>query len=153
MFKDILKPEDVMWLTGMITMCLSTLVQTLSKRWKPWTWLAKQIGRACNQEMLDKLDVLDKRMSRLEEHDKEQDARDEEEKAKAARRRILRCADEIRLKTTQHSKEFFDEILSDITYYKTFCNTHREFRNEKAVLAISLVEKTYEQCVKENGFV
>ena len=114
--------------------------------------MASQFGKAANKEMLDKLNDLEEKVDRLEKRDSEQDAKQEEEKAKAARRRILRCSDEIRSKQ-RHSEEYFNDALDDITFYTQYCDTHPNFKNEKAVIAINLVERTYNKCIEDNDFL
>lgn len=155
MFKDLfplLQLQDFVFLSGSGAVVLATIIQTLSKRYKPWTWLAEQFGKAVNKEMLDKLNDLEKKVDKLEKRDSEQDAKQEEEKAKAARRRILRCSDEIRSKQ-RHSEEYFNDVLDDITFYTQHCDTHPTFKNEKAVMAIHLVERTYNKCIEDNDFL
>lgn len=148
----VLTTNDVIFILGVISCVFMTIVQQASKRFKPWTWLAEQFGKAVNKEMLDKLDVLSTKVDQLEKRDDEQDAAMAEEHARAARRRILRCSDEIRRKE-RHSEEYFNDVLNDISHYKKYCDEHPEFKNEKAVLAIRLVEKTYEKCVSDNDFL
>lgn len=155
MFKDLLpllQLQDFVFLSGSGAVVLATIIQTLSKRYKPWTWLASQFGKAANKEMLDKLSNLEAKVDKLEKRDNEQDAKQEEEKAKAARRRILRCSDEIRSKQ-RHSEEYFNDVLDDITFYTQYCDTHPKFKNEKAVMAINLVERAYNKCIDDNDFL
>lgn len=155
MFKDVLPLlhlQDFVFLSGSGAVVLVTIIQTLSKKYKPWTWLASQFGKAVNKEMLDKLNNLEKKVDKLEKRDSEQDAKQEEEQAKAARRRILRCSDEIRSKQ-RHSEEYFNDVLDDITFYSQYCDTHPKFKNEKAVMAINLVERTYDKCIEDNDFL
>lgn len=150
--KDLFDLQTVTWFTGVFCVIITTLVQKLSDKYKPWTWLAEQFGKAANKEMVDKIDTLSKKVESLEEHDKEQDKQLNEERAKAARRRILRCADEIRSKI-RHSQEFFNDVLDDISFYKKYCKENPKFENEKAVIAIKLIEETYEKCHKEDDFL
>lgn len=148
----VLTTNDVIFILGVISCVFMTIVQKASKRFKPWTWLAEQFGKAANKEMLDKLNDLEVKVDKLEKRNNEQDAKQEEEKAKAARRRILRCSDEIRLKQ-RHSEEYFNDVLDDITFYRHYCDTHPTFKNEKAVMAIHLVERTYNKCIEDNDFL
>lgn len=150
--KDLLDLQTVTWLVGVLCVVITALVQKLSDKYKPWTWLAEQFGKAANKEMIDKIDTLSKKVESLEEHDKEQNKQLNEERAKAARRRILRCADEIRSKV-KHSQEYFDDMLSDISFYKQYCKENPKFENEKAVIAIKIIEETYERCHKNNDFL
>ena len=156
MFREVLpllQIQDFVFLSGSGTVVLVTLIQALSKKYKPWTWLAGQFGKAANKEMLDKIDNLERKVDNLEKRDNEQDARRDEDAAKAARRRILRCSDEIRSKSIRHSEEFFNDVLDDITFYNHYCQEHPMFKNEKAVRAIALVEKTYDKCMDDNDFL
>ena len=149
---SILDLQGITWLAGVCTIIVTTLVQNLSSKYKPWTWLAEQFGKAANKEMLDRLDAVEKKINNIEERDREQDRKSEEERVKAARRRILRCADEIRSKV-KHSQEYFDDMLSDISFYKQYCKENPKFENEKAVIAIKIIEETYERCHKNNDFL
>ena len=119
---SILDLQGITWLAGVCVVIITTLVQNLRK------------------------------INNIEERDLEQDRKSEEERVKAARRRILRCADEIRSKV-RHSKEFFDDILADISFYKRYCKENPKFENEKAVMAIELIEETYKKCCRENDFL
>ena len=150
--KDLLDLQTATWLVGVLCVVITTLVQKLSDKYKPWTWLAEQFGKAANKEMVDRLDAVEKKINSIEERDLEQDKKLEEERVKAARRRILRCADEIRSKV-KHSKEYFDDILADISFYKNYCKENPKFENEKAVMAIELIEETYKKCCRENDFL
>ena len=76
----------------------------------------------------------------------------DETKAITARVRILRASDEI-LHKMKHSKEWFDQLNDDITYYETYCNTHPNFRNNKATHAIASINKVYAKCIEENDFL
>lgn len=75
-----------------------------------------------------------------------------EDKAKAARNRILICADEV-YQGVKHSKEYFDNILADITFYKRYCDEHPEFQNEMTVMATERIESIYKKCLEEHGFL
>lgn len=76
----------------------------------------------------------------------------DETKAITARVRILRASDEI-LHKMKHSQEWFDQLNDDITYYETYCNTHPDFRNNKATHAIASINKVYAKCIEENDFL
>lgn len=144
--------QNLVWLAGMIMVVLMTIVQKASTKYKPWTWLAEQFGKAANKEMLDKQDKLEKKVDYLEEKIKCNSETDEKEKALAARRRILRFADEIR-RRERHSEEYFNNVLEDVSFYKQYCKEHVNFENEKAVIAMKIIEETYTECVKTNDFL
>lgn len=148
----LLNANNVIFISGVVACVFMTIVQKASKKYKPWSWLAEQFGKAANKEMLDKLDKVEGEIKEIKNKDEEQDRLIDLRMAKAARRRILRCSDEIR-KKDRHSEEYFNDVLDDISYYKQYCKDHPEFENEKAVLAIKLVKRTYEKCISDNDFL
>lgn len=155
MLKDIfplLEAQDLVWLTGVIVAAVTTAIQGLSKKYKPWSWLARKFGSAMNKDMLDKLDTLSTKVDQLEKRDDKQDAAMAEEHARAARRRILRCSDEIRRKE-RHSEEYFNDVLNDIKIYKDYCDKNPDFENDKAVISIEIIEERYKKCLKEDDFL
>lgn len=149
---EILEAQDLAWIAGVVCVVFATIVQKASKKYKPWSWLAEQFGRAVNKEMLDKLDVVSKKVEDLEAADKKQDAEREEQMALEARRRILRTADEMRAKI-RHSEEFFDDALADASFYRNYCREHPDFENSKAVISSKIIEDAYQKCVLENDFL
>ena len=75
-----------------------------------------------------------------------------ENQASTFRYRILRFDDEIR-HDAKHTKEHFDQILEDITEYEKYCNSHPDYRNNKAVLAIENIKRIYRECSDEGTFL
>ena len=75
-----------------------------------------------------------------------------ENEATTCRYRILRFNDEM-LHEEKHSKEHFDQILEDISRYERFCNTHPEYENNKAVLAVKNIKRVYQTCSENNSFL
>lgn len=147
-----MKLETISWLAGTGVIVGSILIENISKNFKPWTIIFKWLGKTINADMMEKLDGLDKRIGKLESSDEKQDAYRQEDKARAARRRIILFADEIR-RGVPHSEEAFDNILEDTTFYKNHCRTHPDFQNEKAVRSISSIEEIYDKCSRENSFL
>lgn len=75
-----------------------------------------------------------------------------EDRATDCRYRILRFNDEI-LHDIKHTKEHFDQVLEDITDYEKYCKEHPDYKNNKAVFAISNIEKTYQKCSEDGTFL
>ena len=124
---------------------LLTLIQSAPIKFNPWSWLARTIGRAFNREMLDRLGDLEKDVKKIQ-------AENEEQKATGCRSAILRFGDEIR-HGTRHSKEHFDQILIDISFYEHYCDTHRNFENNIALMTIEKIKDTYRKCLDEDSFL
>lgn len=72
--------------------------------------------------------------------------------AKNARRRIFRFNDEL-LNNVDHSKEYFDDVIGDITEYRRFCDKNPDFLNGKATLAIENIERVYRICMEKKSFL
>ena len=104
------------------------------------------------EEIGTKLDEQSKQIDSLEEAFNQKNKEDAEKEAKAARRRILRADDEIRM-GMKHSKDFFDDVLRDIDAYEEFCDEHPHFKNRCAESAIKNVAETYETCKAQNSFL
>lgn len=147
-----LRPEDLVWLTGVGTVALTTLIQNCSSKYKPWSWLAQQFGKAINKDMIDKLDALTKKVDELEKTDIKLCEERAEENALEARRRILRFADECR-RHEKHSEEYFNNVLEDISMYRDYCQEHPLFENEKAVIAMGFIDEIYKHCYENNDFL
>jgi len=77
---------------------------------------------------------------------------EDEREAKNSRRRILRFNDEL-LRDVDHSKEYFDDILTDIDSYEAYCEAHHGFQNGKAVMAIENIRRCYRLCTEKNNFL
>ena len=110
-----------------------------------WGWLARKFGSAINSEVLDQVADLKKDLDGFKKEA-------ELERVRQARQRILRFNDEI-LFEKRHSKEHFDEILENIDLYETYCHEHEEYKNNRAVLAISTIRKVYEECLETHDFL
>lgn len=148
----LLQIQDLVWLAGLVLAGLLTAVQAWSRRYNPWTFILTQIGRGINKEVIDKLDEHEVKITELIKKDEAQDRQTAKENALAARRRILRFADEIR-RREKHSAEYFDDIIEDINNYQTYCNEHPRFKNDKAVMSIELIEDVWKKCLKEDDFL
>ena len=111
------------WIIGGIV-ALTGIIQVSPIKLNPWSWLAKKVGRAVN----------------------------EEQTAKDNRAAILRFGDELRL-GIKHSKESFDNVLNTISDYDTYCNDHPTFKNKKAEINERYIAEIYKECLRNNTFL
>ena len=144
-FMDQLSLSGVLGGGSAVLLLLLTLIQIAPIKVNPWTWLARKIGRALNGDTLDRLDTL-------EQDVKEMKQKNEEREAKKSRSSILRFGDEIR-RGTRHSKEHFDQILLDISFYERYCDTHKDFENNIALMTIEKIKDTYRECIDKDSFL
>lgn len=137
--------EEIFTYSGGILFVLMTIVQVTPIRFNPWSWLGRTIGRAINKEVLDKVNKLAKDVETMKKEDAE-------EWASLSRTHILRFGDEL-LHGVQHSKEHFDQILLDISKYESYCNEHKDYKNNVATASIKYIKNTYQKCLDENHFL
>lgn len=76
----------------------------------------------------------------------------EEAKAKAARYRILRFYDEL-CEGKRHSESHFEDVLDDIDFYEKFCDTHKDFHNNRGHAAMEHVKEVYKKVKTKGGFL
>jgi hypothetical protein len=116
-------------------------------------WIANLLGivelKTDIMQIRDRMDELEEKIDNMKISE---DEKFQLKEALAARRRILRFNDEL-LQKVKHSKEMFDDVLSDIDNYDRYCRAHPDFVNQKAVFAEQNVGKAYKQCTDENSFL
>ena len=117
-----------------------------------WSWIAKGLGNAFNSDLNKKLDSLSKKVDTVESTLTQHVQQDFEERARAARYRILKFDEEC-TDGKLHSKEHFDEIISDIDFYTQYCDNHPNYPNLKAECAIETIREIYKTCKKNNSFI
>ena len=135
-------------LLGYIALFLAgaaTVVEKTSKTMKPLTKLARSIGRAINGELMEKVDNLEKKVEKMDQEEQLQRAKD-------ARTRVLRFGDEV-FHGVHHTKEHFDDVLRDITYYENYCDEHPRFENDQMHITAEHIKETYHKCLKEHSFL
>lgn len=135
-----------------IAVAALTLVQVVPVKINPWSYIARSIGKALNKDMMDKLESVQDDVKDLGNKHSNLEYRMDKDKADDCRTRILRFGDELR-RGVEHSEEFFNQILDDISDYKRYCTEHPEYKNDKAVNAIAEIEKVYQRCMEKNSFL
>ena len=130
----------------------SIVIEVAPIKINPWSFLANKLGKALNKEVLNEISTLKSRVDTLDERVQQSEAMQSERDAKTARTNILRFGDEIRI-GTRHSKESFDEILSDITEYESYCTTHQDFKNNRTKSTEKIIIEVYEHCLRTDSFL
>nr|DAG45249.1 MAG TPA: hypothetical protein [Caudoviricetes sp.] len=110
------------------------------------------IGKGINKDINAKLDTIMAQQRTTQEKLETHIAMDDERYAISCRTRILRFNDELLHRET-HTKEHFDQVLSDITAYDSYCKQHPEFQNQITVHASKNILQTYDKCTAESSFL
>lgn len=148
------------WSQGLIYLILgSGIIQIAPIKINPFTWLAKKIGNALTADLKSDLkadftelnDKVNNIETKLETHINE----NKKERVADYRARIIRFNDEIMEEKTEektHTKEYYNNILEDIDKYEAYCNSHPDYPNNKAVMAIHNIKAKYEEHMENNSF-
>ena len=140
-----MKLTEIIAAGGGLLAAAMTLVQIAPIKLNPWSWMAKAIGRAINGEVLAKLGQVEER---LDKHITMDDRRT----ADGHRSRILHFNNEL-LRDLPHTKEEFIEVLAEIDAYESYCRDHKDYPNNRAVLAIDNIRSTYKDRLKKHDFL
>lgn len=140
--KSLTAGEATLVLVGILS-----LVQITPIKINPWSALFKWLGRMINGELSDKIDALAKKVDKLE-------AKEDERDAVNKRVRILRFEDELQ-RGQRHTKDSFDQALSDITDYESYCapGKHPEFRNNQTTATVEHIKKVYAERLERHDFL
>lgn len=140
-----------------------SLVEIAPIKINPWTKFGKWFGGIINGEVLEKVDNLEKGLEslRLESSVKNNelkididDLREEahEREATNRRTRILEFSDEI-IHGSTYSKEHWDQILSYVDAYETYCDEHPHYMNNVAQASIAYIKKMYQKHLEDDDFL
>lgn len=79
------------------------------------------------------------------------------DRAITARVRIVRFNDELIMGRVEdrprHSKESYDQTLSDIDTYEKYCREHPEFKNNKTVMSVANIKDNYQTRLRKRDFL
>lgn len=128
-----------------IIVAISGIIQFTPIKLNPWSWLGRKIGKALTGDLLEAVNGIRTEVDEI----KEDMARG---KAANQRTKIIRFGSEIRLRE-KHSKDYFDEIMQDITEYDQYCNQHPDFKNSITEASSEIIKETYKKCLEENSFL
>lgn len=137
---------------GMMVFILLSLIQIAPIKIDPWSRLIKWIGKIINSEVMEEVKEIKEDLQSVHTELDDLKALDEKREADAARNRILRFDDELRRKV-DHSEEFFNQILDDVTAYTTYCDNNDKYPNSRADGAIKHIEEVHAYCKENDKFI
>ena len=139
--------EQINW-TAVLTTFI-TIVGAILGSAGLWTFLDHRQQRKADKEMQDS-DLLKEVKAMRSEIAELREVVDENE-AKASRIRILKFADEIFMEMN-HSKDSFDQCMSDITFYENYCENHPKFKNHQTNETVKYIKEVYHERMKKKDF-
>ena len=135
-----------------IVVVLSIFVEITPIKINPVSGFLKWIGSKMNEELKDDVVNMHQVVEGLEKSIASVKSDADERQAVNCRVRILRFGDEIR-RGSRHSKENFDQVLSDIDEYEGYCSSHPEFKNNKTALTTARILEEYAHCMDNDDFL
>lgn len=146
-------------LAFLVALGIPTLVQVSPIKINPWSWIWKMLKwiwrsfcRSLNAEVLAQLSKVQEEQqetrAKLEKHIQ----LDDEREADKVRSGILQFNNEL-LRDIPHTKEEFVEVLNKIDWYNKFCESHKDYRNSRAVHAIANIERVYDERLQKHDFL
>lgn len=107
--------------------------------------------REKKDELIKKIDEIKKDMTAL--HDEVQCVKEDNERERTVNKRvrILRFEDELQ-ENKRHSKDSFDQVLSDITDYNHYCEDHPEFKNDQTAATVAHIKAIYQERLDKRDF-
>lgn len=149
--------EDIIALC--VALGIPTLIEVCPIKINPRSWLFRMLKmlwrsfcRSLNSDVLDKLSALEKGQGATQAQLEKHIAMDDEREADKVRASILHFNNEL-LREIPHTKEEFVEILAKIDWYNDFCDTHKDYRNCRAVHAIANIERVYDERLQKHDFL
>jgi len=131
-------PAAVQILGMLITGLVSVLVALVSSSGF-WSRMEKKSG-------------LNEKMDEIEKGQKVISEKIDINEVKSARRHILRFNDEL-LDNIRHTKEYFDDVLSDCDTYDKYCQSHPDFPNNRTKFAEENIKRAYQKCQIDHDFL
>ena len=100
--------------------------------------------QSLSEDMKERFDTLDRKIDTVE-------AKGDERFAISSRVRILRFEDELQ-EGRKHSKDSWDQVMSDIDYYDKYCETHEGFRNHQTTATVEHIDQCYRERLAKRDF-
>ncbi len=108
-----------------------------------WSFLQFMINK--HSGTTEKLNAMSDQIDRL-------DKKLDERSAISARIRILRFSDEL-MENRKHSKDSYDQCLSDITEYEQYCSDHPAFKNNQTARTVEFIKRNYDERLEKHDFL
>lgn len=128
-----------------------TLIQIAPIKLDPWGAMVRAVKNFLVGGIEKKLNEIGTKVGSLETKVVSLENQIEEDKALHARAHILRFADGL-YNGKKHTKEYFDDMLSDIDDYEAYCRAHPDFKNNKTVMSVKLIRSAYQKAIENHDF-
>lgn len=147
-----MKLSELIGVSSGALLIILTIIQISPIKLNPWSWLAKKIGKAINSDVLKEIEDIKHEQDLFDEKFEKHIEDELERDANFHRKRILRFNVGL-MKGETYTHEYFTDMLLDIDEYEKYCNEHPLYRNNRAIIAVDNIKRTYEECLKSGTFL
>lgn len=98
------------------------------------------------------INSINEQLKKLEEKIDCVNIKAEERETVQARVRILRFADELQ-EGRKHSKDSYDQCMSDITQYEKYCCGHPAFKNNQTQATVDYIKRNYSERLERRDWL
>lgn len=144
--------KEILFGSSGIVMAVMTILQIAPIKIDPWSSLARALGRAINQDVLKELTAVKNQQEKTQSDLNKHIQVDDERNMDAHRARILQFNNEL-LRDIPHTREDFIEVLAEIDIYERYCDTHKDYENNRAVHAIANIGRVYDERLRKHDFL
>ena len=137
---------------GVCAIIILSLIEIAPIKINPWSKILGSIGKGLNKDTMMEIESLKKEVEKIDNRVDKIDARIDENNAVQCRSRILRFGDEVS-HGTNHSRDHFRQIFSDITSYNTYCHNNPDFKNDMTKITSKIIEDDYVEREKNDNFL
>ena len=129
---------------ALIVLIAMTIIQVTPIKLNPWSAIFKWIGKQINKEVVEKIDVIEKRLDDHIENSTEAEL-------KVRRMAILDFSSAI-LRRTNYHREKFDFMIKECDSYEAYC-TENNIKNGVAEASIAEIRRVYQEHLRNSDFL
>lgn len=100
----------------------------------------------------DRFGAIVKELAELRSEVRALDEKGDMRDAIESRVRILRFNDEL-LEGRKHTKDSYDQVMSDITVYDAYCDANPKFKNNQTAMTVANINKSYAERLEKHDFL
>jgi len=105
-----------------------------------------------HEEILEEIAKIDRKIDLIDAKVEEVDTKGDVRNTISARIRILTFMDEL-IEGRRHSKDRFDQVMTDIDEYEKYCDVHKDFKNNQTASTIRHIKETYQERLAKHDFL
>lgn len=146
---NLISKDGASWLVVIII--ITSLVQISPLKLNPWSRLFGWLGKSLNNEVIEEVKKVDKKVDEVEQKLEDHIAESENKSLQDTRSEILSFGSSI-ISGNNYNKEKFDFMISKCDHYEEYCHKH-EVANGVADATIKEIRRVYSLRMTENSFL